>query len=199
MKAQNQSKLSPQELSYYQRQIILKEIGLSGQVKLKSARVLCVGVGGLGCPLLLCLTHIGIGHITMVDGDQIDLSNLHRQVLYKAEDIGESKVWVAQNTLVKHNPHIEIKAIQSYLSQEYQGIEWKDYDLIIDGTDDLSIRYFLNQQSVTHKIPYLYAALDQWQGQVAIFHPKQKISPCFECLFPKKDQSPFETCRQKGM
>ncbi len=190
----------------YQPQIQLKGVGESGQIKLKEARLLCIGVGGLGNPLLLSLVSAGIGHFTLVDGDLVQLSNLQRQVLFTEADIGQYKVEIAKKRLEALNADVQIKALAIFITEDHidhilnDGL--KAYDLIIDGTDDLLVRYLLNRKSIERKIPYVFCGVEGWHGQFACFQPWVN-GGCFECLFPKqvnRDGELFQqACQQRGM
>ncbi len=192
----------------YQPQIQLKGVGESGQIKLQQARLLCIGIGGLGNPLLLSLVSAGIGHFTLVDGDIVQLSNLQRQVLFTEADLGQYKVDVAKKRLEALNKEVEIKAFATFVTADHidhilngeDGL--KAYDLIIDGTDDLLVRYLLNRKSIERKIPYVFCGVEGWHGQFACFQPWVS-GGCFECLFPKQvnqDGEIFQqACQQRGM
>jgi molybdopterin/thiamine biosynthesis adenylyltransferase len=192
----------------YQPQIQLKGVGESGQIKLQQARLLCIGIGGLGNPLLLSLVSAGIGHFTLVDGDIVQLSNLQRQVLFTEADLGQYKVDVAKKRLVALNKEVEIKTWTRFVTEDDidQILNGEDglkaYDLIIDGTDDLLVRYLLNRKSIERKIPYVFCGVEGWHGQFACFQPWVS-GGCFECLFPKQvnqDGEIFQqACQQRGM
>lgn len=166
----------------YQRQIRLKEIRKEGQQKLAEARVLVVGAGGLGCPALQFLAAAGVGDLGIIDHDKVELSNLHRQILFTTADIGSNKALAAKNRLQQLNPEISIKAYQERFSAR-NGIEHcRDYDIIIDGTDNFTTRYIVNDACVISKKPYVYGAIFKFQGQVSVFNHQD--GPTYRCLFP---------------
>ena len=155
----------------YHRQIILKEFGEAGQQKLLDAKVLVIGAGGLGCPALQYLTAAGVGTIGIVDDDEVSLSNLHRQILYSVNDIGSSKAEKAAEVLRKLNPEIQIIAWSERLSTQNALSMLEEFDIIIDGTDNFSTRYMINDACVLLGKPLIYGAISQYEGQVAIFNP----------------------------
>jgi sulfur-carrier protein adenylyltransferase/sulfurtransferase len=161
-----------EEFSYerYQRQIILKEFGQTGQQKLWQAKVLVVGAGGLGCPVLQYLAAAGVGTIGIVDDDTVSLTNLHRQVLYTVTDIGLSKAGRAAAVLQGLNPDITIIPINERLTVENALEFFRSYDIVIDGTDNFSTRYMINDACVLSGKPLIYGAISQFEGQVTIFN-----------------------------
>jgi len=162
--------LSPEELNRYARHISLLEMGVAGQEKLKAARVLVIGAGGLGSPVLLYLAAAGVGHIGIVDGDVVDASNLQRQVLYTMEDIGQSKAVVAKKRLEALNPYIDIRIYPFILTKENALEIIKEYEIIVDGTDNFPARYLIDDACVlTNKIN-IYASVHRFEGQVAVFN-----------------------------
>ena len=165
-----QKKILHQEYKRYARQIIIKEIGIQGQTRLKKARILCVGAGGLNSPVLLYLAACGIGLIGIIDKDTIEVSNLQRQILYKNNDVCKQKVKVAFNTLKNLNPNIIINSHNNYLTKQNIRKVISKYDIIIDGTDNFKIRYTISQYCYyLHKI-HIYAAIEQFTGQISTFN-----------------------------
>jgi adenylyltransferase/sulfurtransferase len=156
----------------YHRQIILPEFGEEGQQKLLSAKVLVIGAGGLGCPALQYLTAAGIGTIGIVDDDTVALNNLHRQVLYSVNDIGSSKAERATQILQGLNPEIKIIACNERLRNQNALMLFDEYDIIIDGTDNFSTRYMINDACVLLNKPLVYGAISQFEGQVSVFNPQ---------------------------
>ena len=155
----------------YQRQIILKEFGEAGQQKLLQAKVLVIGAGGLGCPVLQYLTAAGVGTIGLVDDDTVALTNLHRQVLYSVNDIGSLKAEIATSVLQRLNPEISIIPFNQRLTVENALELIRPFDIIIDGTDNFSTRYMINDACVLLDKPLVYGAISQFEGQVTIFSP----------------------------
>ena len=178
-----------QSISYerYHRQIIMKEFGVEGQQKLLQAKVLVIGAGGLGCPALQYLAAAGVGTIGIVDDDVVSLSNLHRQILYSVEDIGSLKAERATNVLSKLNPEIKIITYSERLTTENALSILKSFDIIIDGTDNFSSRYMINDACVLLDKPLIYGAISQFEGQVTIFNSKNSKSEVgvnYRDLFP---------------
>ncbi|MEE3240310.1 MAG: HesA/MoeB/ThiF family protein [Pseudomonadota bacterium] len=171
-----------QEFSRYTRHIQLGDIGVEGQRKLKSAHVLIVGCGGLGAPVSLYLAAAGVGLLTLVDGDKVELSNLQRQVIFTEADVGLSKAICAQTRLKALNSHIEVNAVSERLSVD--NAEWliQAADLVIDCTDNFATRYLINDVCKAHSKSWIYASVYQFSGQCALFTPEQS---CFRCVFPK--------------
>lgn len=180
------SKLSPEELSRYNRHLILEGFGMDGQLRLKQARVLVVGAGGLGCPALLYLAAAGVGHIGIVDFDTVQESNLQRQVLFTVSDLGTNKATAAAGRLRKLNPFITISPhpIQLTSSNALECI--KNYDMVIDGTDNFPTRYLLNDACVLLDKPLIYGSVLKYEGQVSVFNVLKdgKYSSNYRDLFP---------------
>ena len=177
------SELSPEEILRYSRQLVLPEIGLQGQSKLKEASVLIVGCGGLGSPIALYLAASGIGRIGIVDYDSIELSNLQRQVIHISEDIGKSKVDSAHERMLAINPEIRVDAYNElFTSQNAEKIS-APYNILIDGTDNIPTRYLINDLCVFSGKPYVYGAVYRFFGQVAVFDSTK--GACYRCIFPE--------------
>ena len=174
--------LSKEQLNRYHRHLLLPEVGLDGQEKLLAARVLVVGLGGLGCPAALYLAAAGIGHLGLVDFDRVDESNLQRQVLYTDEDVGRIKVEAAAQRLVALNPDVQIEAFHERLTDENAERIFTHYDYVLDGTDNFATRYLVNDACVLFGKINVYGSLFRFEGQVSVFaHP---AGPCYRCLFP---------------
>ena len=174
--------LSDPELRHYHRQLSLGEVGLRGQQKLKDASVLIVGAGGLGSPLALYLAAAGIGHLGLMDFDVVEVTNLHRQVLHSARDLGRQKVMAAREKLRDLNPHITIEALPMRLSKSNALGIIKRFDVVADGTDNFPARYLINDACVLTKTPNVYGSIYQFEGQVSVFGAPS--GPCYRCLFP---------------
>ncbi len=190
--------LSDEELKRYSRQIILPGIGSTGQRRLKEARVLIVGVGGLGSPVSLYLAAAGVGRIGLVDHDSVNVSNLQRQVVHSSTEIGRSKVSSAARRLSELNPLIDVVEYdEPFTSASAERIA-EGYDLIVDGTDNFPTRYLINDLSLKMRIPFVYGAIFRMEGQVSVFPGKD--GPCYRCLFP--EPPPPEsvlTCDEAGV
>ncbi|REG86322.1 HesA/MoeB/ThiF family protein [Algoriphagus antarcticus] len=180
----------------FQRQIILPGIGTSGQQKLKSSSVLVVGAGGLGCAVLPYLVAAGVGRIGLVDGDRVEESNLHRQVLYNENSIGSLKVDSAQQVLQRMNSTTQLEIVPEYLSAENVDNLIEHYDLIIDATDNLEVRYTLDEACCSWKKPMIYGSIFRFQGQVSVFN--YKGGPSYSSLFPKEDKAVLN-CEEAGV
>ncbi|GHE99803.1 molybdopterin biosynthesis protein [Aliiroseovarius zhejiangensis] len=172
------------ELNRYARHIVLREIGGPGQVALKNARVLVVGAGGLGSPVLLYLAAAGVGTIGVIDDDVVDNSNLQRQVIHRDADIGVPKVFSAEAAMKAQNPAINVRPYQRRLTDEVAEDLMRDYDLVLEGTDNFETRYLVNRVAAKLGIPMIGGALSQWEGQVSTFDPAHG-APCYQCIFPE--------------
>ena len=185
-------------MTRYSRQIVLQEIGEAGQLKLQNARVLVIGAGGLGCPVLQNLAAAGVGTIGIVDGDVVDETNLHRQLLYTLKDCGKSKVEVAKKAILELNPEIEVKVYQEFFSAQNASEIIQDYQIMVDCTDTLAIRYLINDVAVVKKIPVVYASIYKFQGQVSVFNYKN--GPSYRCLFPEQEGlNTVPSCVESGV
>jgi adenylyltransferase/sulfurtransferase len=174
--------LEHEELKRYNKQIMLPEIGLSGQNKLKSAKVLMIGAGGLGCPILQYLTAAGVGEIGIVDDDVVDLSNLHRQILYSTNDIGKSKATVAKEKLQLLNPHVKITSYDERFTINNAEAICKNYDLVIDGSDNFETRYLVNDTCVTLKKVLVFGSIFKFEAHIAVFNNQN--GPNYRDVFP---------------
>lgn len=163
---------SKNELVRYSRQLMLPEVGMKGQEKFKNSKVLVIGAGGLGCPVLQYLCAAGIGTIGIVDFDTIELHNLHRQILYTAEDIGKSKVQMAVEKLSQQNPHIVLQAHPVLLNEENATAIIQQYDLVMDGSDNFETRYLVNDTCVALNKSLIYGSIFKFEGQTAVFNYK---------------------------
>lgn len=177
------SRLSPDELRRYSRHLVLPEVGLEGQEKLKAARVLIVGAGGLGSPLGLYLAAAGVGKLGLVEFDEVDESNLQRQVLYGQSDIGRPKLEAAIERLADVNPHIEIVPHPTRLASDNAMEILAGYDVVVDGCDNFPTRYLVNDACVLAGKPNVYGSIYRFEGQVAVFWGAR--GPCYRCLFPE--------------
>ncbi len=178
------SSASTAEVERNARHIALREIGGTGQKRLKGARVLVVGAGGLGAPVLQYLAAAGVGTIGVIDGDAVENSNLQRQVIHSDARIGMPKVFSAQKAMADQNPFVSIRPYNRRLTREIAADLFADYDLVLDGTDDVETRYLVNEFAVKARIPLISGAIAQWEGQVSVFDPARG-GPCYACVFPK--------------
>ncbi len=175
--------LTPEEMGRYSRHLILPEVGEAGQLKLKAARVLCIGAGGLGAPLTMYLAAAGVGTLGIVDFDVVEASNLHRQVIHGTSDVGRSKLDSAEDSLKAINPNVKIVKFPTRLSSENALAIFKDFDIVADGTDNFPTRYLVNDACVLSRIPNVYASIFRFEGQASVFATEQ--GPCYRCLYPE--------------
>lgn len=195
--------LTKEEKRYYKRQTILPELSEEGQLKLKQSRVLIIGAGGLGCPILTYLTSAGVGHLGIMDSDKIELSNLHRQVLFNVEDIGLFKAEVAAHKLAKQNPYINLIALPFRINTNNASKIVQEWDIIVDASDNFTTRYIINDYSVLEDKPFVIGAIDRFYGQVITANVKDKNdqrSATYRCLFPDEPkQNQSANCNQSGV
>ncbi len=175
--------LTTEEYARYSRHLILPEVGLEGQKKLKAARVLMIGTGGLGSPLGLYLTAAGIGTIGLVDFDVVDESNLQRQIIHGTKDVGRPKIESAQDRLKDINPNVRIEAHETRLTSENALELFKDFDVVVDGTDNFPTRYLVNDACVLTGKPNVYGSIFRFEGQATVFDAKR--GACYRCLYPE--------------
>ena len=189
----------PAELDRYARHILLREIGGPGQKRLKQARVLVVGAGGLGSPALMYLAASGVGVIGVVDGDMVENSNLQRQIIHADQRIGMPKVFSAEIAMLALNPFIEVRPYHRGLEGDAAAALIAEYDLVLDGTDNFDTRYLVNQLCVAAKKPLISAAITQWEGQLSLYDPAHG-APCYECVFPERPAPGLvPTCAEAGV
>jgi adenylyltransferase/sulfurtransferase len=174
---------SKEEIRRYSRHLIMPEVGMEGQGKLKKASVLMVGAGGLGAPLGMYLAAAGVGRLGIVDFDVVDDSNLQRQVTYSASDVGRPKLQATKERLSGINPHIQIDGYETRLTSENALEIFRDYDIIVDGTDNFPTRYLVNDASVLSGKPNVYGSIFRFEGQVSVFDARR--GPCYRCLYPE--------------
>lgn len=191
--------LSGEELARYSRQIILSELGRDGQQKLKEAKVLIVGMGGLGSPSSLYLAAAGVGQLTLADFDEVELHNLHRQVLHATKDIGRAKIDSAAEKLEALNPHCQLHKLPQGVKAEELPDLFKEYDIILDGSDNFTTRYMVNDACVLAERPLCYGSIFQFEGQASLFAAHEGTA-CYRCLFPQMpDPSTVPNCAEAGV
>ncbi len=178
------SELTPDQLTRYSRHLLLKEVGVQGQVQLLKARVLLVGAGGLGCPAGLYLAAAGVGTLGIIDSDTVDLSNLQRQILHSTSDVGRPKTESAKEAIHRINPDVKVLTYQERLTPQNALEIFQEYDLIIDGSDNFPTKYLVNDASFFTEKPYVYGGVFKFEGQASVFFPKEG-GPCLRCLFPE--------------
>ena len=175
--------LSQDQIARYSRHLLLPEVGVEGQEKLCNAKVLCIGTGGLGSPLGLYLAAAGIGELGLVDFDVVDQSNLQRQVMHGESTVGKLKVDSAKSRLADINSDVKVTTYNARLSSENAIEIFKDYDIIVDGTDNFPTRYLANDAAVLLEKPYIYGCILRFEGQASVFYSKE--GPCYRCLYPE--------------
>lgn len=187
-----------EQLERYSRHIILQEVGVKGQKKLLNASVLIIGAGGLGAPAALYLAAAGVGTIGIVNADEVDLSNLQRQVIHTTNDVGKAKVKSAAETMEAINPDVTVKTYRTFVDSSNIMDLIKDYDFIIDGTDNFPAKFLINDACVMAEKPFSHAGIIRFKGQLMTYVPGE--GPCYRCVFknpPPKDAVP--TCKQAGV
>jgi molybdopterin-synthase adenylyltransferase len=188
--------LSDEELDRYARHIVLPQVGGAGQLKLKAAKVAIVGAGGVGAGAIPALTGAGVGHLTIVDDDRVELSNLQRQPLYASDQVGERKVDLAARFIGKRNPHVECRTVADRIESDNVDAILSGHDLILDGTDNFATRLTVSDAAVRLGIPLISAAAQQFQGQVALFRGQ----PCYRCFVGDAfDTDDCDTCAELGV
>lgn len=187
-----------EQLERYSRHIILKEVGAKGQKKLLNSKVLIIGAGGLGAPAAMYLAAAGVGTIGIADADEVDLSNLQRQIIHSTADVGKPKVQSAKETMEAINPDVTVKTYRVFVDSESIMDLIKDYDFIIDGTDNFPAKFLINDACVMAGKPFSHAGIIRFKGQLMTYVPGK--GPCYRCVFknpPPKDAVP--TCKQAGV
>lgn len=190
--------MNDEELLRYSRQIMLPEIDIAGQEKLLNSSVLIIGLGGLGSPVAMYLAAAGVGHLILVDFDEVDLSNLQRQVVHSTQTIGRPKVESAGESLRQLNPAIRITAINEKLTEAALEQQLQSVDVVVDCSDNFSTRFALNQLAVKTKTPLVSGAAIRMEGQITVFDARRAGSPCYRCLYDDIDDENL-SCAQNGV
>lgn len=186
------------EIKRYGRHLIMPEVTLEGQKKLKAAKILCIGTGGLGSPLLAYLTAAGIGNIGLVDFDTVDYSNLHRQIIHKTKNVGKPKIHSAIETMKEINPYVQVQPYETSFRSDNAMEIAKDYDIIIDGTDNFPTRYLVNDVCVLLGKPNVYGSIFRFDGQATVFWGEK--GPCYRCLYPEPPEPGMvPSCAEGGV
>ncbi|GFO64144.1 molybdopterin-synthase adenylyltransferase MoeB [Geomonas paludis] len=191
-------KLTEEQINRYSRHILLKEVGGKGQLKLMNGKVLVIGAGGLGSPIALYLAAAGVGTIGIADADQVDLSNLQRQIIHSTPDVGKAKVLSAKEKMLAINPELNVVTYETWVNADNILPMIADYDFIIDGTDNFAAKFLINDACVLAGKPYSHGGILQFDGQTFTVSPGE--SPCYRCVFPEpppKDVIP--TCSRAGV
>src|ERR1051325_10189743 len=175
--------LNKDEVLRYSRHLIMPEVGVDGQQKLKAARVLCIGTGGLGSPLALYLSAAGVGTLGLVDFDVVDFTNLQRQVIHFTSDVGRPKLESAREKIAAINPYVNVKTFEAKLTSQNALEIFSDFDVIVDGTDNFPTRFLVNDACVFTGKPNVYGSIFRFEGQASVFATKD--GPCYRCLYPE--------------
>ena len=180
------AELTVDEVRRYSRHLIIPDVGMTGQKRLKNAKVLVIGAGGLGSPALLYLAAAGVGTIGIAEFDEVDESNLQRQIIHTQSDIGKSKAVSAKESIAEANPYVEVVLHEERLDNDNVFDVFEGYDLIVDGTDNFATRYMVNDAAYFLGIPYVWGSIYRFDGQASVFAPKQvEGAPCYRCLYPE--------------
>ena len=190
--------LSDEELLRYSRQILMPRFDIAGQEKLKSARVLVIGAGGLGCPVALYLGAAGVGQLRLVDDDNIELANLQRQIGFEQNQLGESKAESLAGRIRRINPLVSVTALNQRLEGEELARQVEETSLVVDCSDNFSTRFALNRACVAAKVPLISGAAIRGEGQLSVFDSRQQSSPCYHCLYPEQGNEDL-TCSEAGV
>jgi molybdopterin-synthase adenylyltransferase len=191
--------MNDDQLLRYSRHILLPELGIEGQQRLLSSRVLLIGAGGLGSPAALYLASAGVGRITICDGDSVDLTNLQRQIVHRTEAVGRMKVDSARATLASINPEVEVVALAERVDEPRLSELAQTADIVLDGSDNFATRHAVNRVCVRHRKPLVSGAAVRFDGQVAVFDMRRADAPCYACLFPDTAEQEEMRCAVMGV
>lgn len=193
------SAMNDNQLLRYSRHILLDEIGIEGQEKILSAHALIIGAGGLGSPSAFYLASAGVGRITLVDNDTVDLTNLQRQILHTTDRIGQSKTLSGQQALAQINPEVQVVALNERLEGARLNELVSQASIVLDCSDNFATRHAINHACVTHKVPLVSGAAIKFDGQISVFDPRSQDAPCYACLFPPDQQYEEIRCATMGV
>ncbi len=191
--------LTDEQLLRYNRQIMLPAMDYRGQQALLASRVLIVGLGGLGCPVALYLASSGIGHLTLIDGDRVEISNLQRQIAHSVTSIGQFKSESAREAIARINPDVDVVCVNQFADEQCLNNLLPDVDLVVDCTDNFDVRFLLNRVSYAHAKPLVSGAAIRMEGQVSVYDFRQSESPCYACLYPPDAANENLTCSEAGV
>ena len=191
--------LNKKLIKRYSRQIVLKDVGPSGQKKIINSKVLVVGAGGLGCPVIDYLSRAGVGNIGIIDHDKVDISNIHRQSLYDSKDIGKSKVIVLKKKIKLINPLVKIKIFKEKIRKENIKKIFKNYDFIVDGSDNFKTKFLLNKYSLKYKKILIVGAISKMDGHIFTFDFKNTTDPCLKCFYQTEPSDEILNCEYEGI
>ena len=191
--------LNKKLIKRYSRQIVLKDVGPSGQKKIINSKVLVVGAGGLGCPVIDYLSRAGVGNIGIIEHDKVDISNIHRQSLYDSKDIGKSKVIVLKKKIKLINPLVKIKIFKEKIGKENIKKIFKNYDFIVDGSDNFKTKFLLNKYSLKYNKILIVGAISKMDGHIFTFDFKNKTDPCLKCFYQTEPSDEILNCEYEGI
>ncbi len=191
--------LNKKLIQRYSRQIILKDVGPIGQKKIINSKVLVVGAGGLGCPVIDYLSRAGVGNIGIVDNDKVNISNIHRQSLYTSKDVGKFKVNIAKKKVKLINPQIKIKTFKARINNKNIEKIFKNYDFIVDGSDNFKTKFLLNKYCLNHKKILIVGAISKMDGHIFTFDYKNKNNPCLKCFYQTEPSDEILNCEYEGI
>lgn len=191
--------MNDEQLLRYSRHILLPEIGIEGQEKLLAAHALIIGAGGLGSPVALYLASAGVGRITLCDGDEVDLTNLQRQIIHRTSALGQRKVESARATLAAINPEVTVVPVAERVGADRLAALAAEVDVVVDGSDNFATRHAVNRACVRHRKPLVSGAGVRFDGQVAVFDLRASDSPCYHCLFPEGGDNEDMRCAVMGV
>jgi len=192
-------RLNKNEIERYSRQIVLKNIGIIGQKKILNAKILIIGAGGLGCPVIDNLTRSGVKNITIADDDKVSLSNLHRQTMYNTNDIGKFKVDVIKKKIKKINPSSKINIIKKKITDVNLSKIIKKFDILVDGSDNFKTKFLLNDYSIRYKKNLITGAISKFDGHVFSFNFKNYKVPCLRCFYQTEPSNDILNCESEGI
>ena len=191
--------LNKKLIKRYSRQIILKDVGPTGQKKILNSKVLVVGAGGLGCPVIDYLSRAGVGNIAIVDNDKVNISNIHRQSLYNSKDVGKFKVEVVKQKIKLINPQIKIKTFKKRIEKKNIEKIFKHYDFIVDGSDNFKTKFLLNEYCLKKKKILIVGAISKMDGHVFTFNFKNKNNACLKCFYQTEPSDDILNCEYEGI
>jgi len=191
--------LNKKLIKRYSRQIVLKDVGPAGQKKIINSKVLVVGAGGLGCPVIDYLSRAGVGNIGIIDHDKVDISNIHRQSLYDSKDIGKSKVIVLKKKIKLINPLVKVKIFKERIGKENIKKIFKNYDFIVDGSDNFKTKFLLNKYSLKYKKILIVGAISKMDGHIFTFDFKNTTDPCLKCFYQTEPSDEILNCEYEGI
>ncbi len=191
--------LNKKLIERYSRQIVLKNVGPTGQKKIIKSRVLVVGAGGLGCPVIDYLSRAGVGNIGVIDHDKVNISNIHRQSLYESRDIGKFKVNIIKKKIKLINPHVKIKTFKERIEKKNIEKIFKNYDFIVDGSDNFKTKFLLNKYSLKYKKTLIVGAISKMDGHIFTFDFKNKNDPCLKCFYQSEPSDEVLNCEFEGI